>query len=168
MENEARLVRADVYSPERRSFNMSRIRGRDTKPEMLIRRGLHARGFRFRLHVRDLPGRPDLVFPGRRAVILVHGCFWHGHHCPMFRLPATRADFWKTKIEANRARDARAIEALAAATWRWLTVWECALCGPARRALPEALDVCETFLAGDASCGDLTGTQCRLVAAGSL
>lgn len=157
MENEPRLVRADVHSPERRSFNMSRIRGRDTKPEMLIRRGLHARGFRFRLYARDLPGRPDLVFPGRRAAILVHGCFWHGHDCPMFRLPATRPDFWRTKIEANRARDARAVEALAAATWRRLTVWECALRGPARRTVSETLDACECFLNGSASSDELTG-----------
>ena len=157
MENEARLVRADVHSPERRSFNMSRIRGRDTKPEMLIRRGLHARGFRFRLHARDLPGRPDLVFPGRRVVILVHGCFWHGHDCPMFRLPATRADFWKAKIEANQARDARAVEALAAAKWRRLTIWECTLRGPARRTVSEALDICERFLVGSASSRELTG-----------
>src|ERR1700710_434307 len=93
--------RTDVHSPEVRSHNMSRIRGRDTKPEMLIRRGLHARGFRFRLHARDLPGRPDLVFPKRSAAVLVHGCFWHGHDCPMFHLPATRPEFWQAKINSN-------------------------------------------------------------------
>jgi DNA mismatch endonuclease (patch repair protein) len=157
MDKQADSTGADVHSPGRRSFNMSRIRGRDTKPEMLIRRGLHARGFRFRLHVRGLPGRPDLVFPGRRAVILIHGCFWHGHDCPMFRLPATRPDFWRTKIEANRVRDARDIEALAAATWRRLTVWECALRGPARQTVSETLDACEKFLTGSASSGELTG-----------
>ena len=137
-----------MHSPRRRSFNMSRIRGRDTKPEMLIRRGLHARGFRFRLHDSRLPGRPDMVLPARQSVILIHGCFWHGHDCPMFRLPATRAEFWRSKIEGTRARDVRADDALAAAGWRRLTVWECALRGRARLAPENALDVCERFLRG--------------------
>jgi DNA mismatch endonuclease (patch repair protein) len=158
MDKQACSPGSDVHSAERRSFNMSRIRGRDTKPEMLVRRGLHARGFRFRLHVPDLPGRPDLAFPRRRAVILIHGCFWHGHDCPMFRIPATRADFWKTKIEANRARDAGAAEALALAGWRQLTIWECAVRGPARREVEETLDACERFLDGSASALELTGT----------
>ena len=157
MDKQACSTGADVHSPERRSFNMSRIRGRDTRPEMLIRRGLHARGFRFRLHARDLPGRPDLVFPSRRAVILIHGCFWHGHNCPMFRLPATRAEFWSAKIEANRARDAFAARALALAKWRQLTIWECAVRGPARREVSETLDACQQFLAGSASSGEITG-----------
>jgi len=87
----------DVLSPEQRRLNMSRIRGRDTKPEMLIRRGLHAQGFRYRLQNRKLPGRPDLVFPRYHAVIFVHGCFWHGHNCPMFKLPGTRQEFWSKK-----------------------------------------------------------------------
>lgn len=157
MDDKVRSGRADVHSPERRSFNMSRIRGRDTKPEMLIRRGLHARGFRFRLHARDLPGRPDLTFPKHRAVIQVHGCFWHGHDCPMFRLPTTCADFWRAKIEANRARDAWADDALEAAAWRRLTVWECTLRGPVRQSVSEALDACECFLTGRTSSGELTG-----------
>jgi DNA mismatch endonuclease, patch repair protein len=125
---------------------MSRIRGRDTKPELLLRRGLHARGFRFRLHRRDLPGRPDLVFPGRRAVILVHGCFWHGHDCRMCRLPATRPTFLRTKIEKNRCRDRDAVNALAGSGWRVLIVWECALRGPARRSAAEVLAHCDRFL----------------------
>lgn len=147
----------DVHSPETRSYNMSRIRGRDTKPEMLIRRGLHARGLRYQLHRRDLPGRPDLVFPGRRAAILIHGCFWHGHSCPMFRLPATRAEFWKTKIEGNCARDIRTAQALAAAGWRLLIIWECALRGPARLTTSEALDRSERFLASNDQFLELTG-----------
>ena len=128
---------ADVLTPAQRRLNMSRIRGKDTKPEMLLRRGLHAAGFRFRLHGRDLPGRPDLIFPGRKTVIFVHGCFWHGHDCPMFRLPATRPEFWSAKIDANRRRDQAALRSLTAAGWRVLTVWECALLGPAR--LPEGV-----------------------------
>jgi DNA mismatch endonuclease, patch repair protein len=130
-----RTAMVDVLTPEQRSFNMSRIRGRDTKPELTLRRGLHALGFRFLLHRRDLPGCPDLVFPGRRAAIFVHGCFWHGHACPMCRLPATRTAFWQAKICGNRERDRRAASALAVAGWRVLVVWECALRGPAR--LPE-------------------------------
>jgi len=154
--------RTDVHSPERRSFNMSRIRGRDTKPEMLIRRGLHARGFRFRLHDPRLPGRPDMVLPARQSVILIHGCFWHGHDCPMFRLPATREEFWRSKIEANRARDVLANEALAAAGWRRLTVWECALRGRARLAAEDALDVCERFLRGSDEAREVRGQWERL------
>lgn len=89
---------ADVLTPEQRRLNMSRIRGRDTKPELLLRRGLHARGLRFRLHRKDLPGCPDLVFPRFRVTVFVHGCFWHGHECPMFKWPGTRTDFWRRKM----------------------------------------------------------------------
>jgi DNA mismatch endonuclease, patch repair protein len=151
----------DVLTPQQRSFNMSRIRGRDTKPELALRRGLHARGFRFRLHRRDLPGRPDLVFPTRRAVIFVHGCFWHGHDCPMCRLPATRTVFWRAKIEGNRARDRGSVNALAAKGWRILVVWECALRGPARRPAGVVLADCDQFLqSGTVLLLDLAGDWC--------
>lgn len=136
----------DVLTPAQRSFNMSRIRARDTKPELLLRRGLHARGFRFRLHRRDLPGRPDLVFPSRHAAVFVHGCFWHGHNCPMCRMPATRPAFWRAKIAGNRARDRKAVAALTALGWRILIVWECALRGPARQPEGAVLSGCERFL----------------------
>jgi DNA mismatch endonuclease (patch repair protein) len=122
----------DVLTPEQRRLNMSRIRGKDTKPELVLRRGLHALGLRFRLHRKDLPGRPDMVFPRYRAAVLVHGCFWHAHDCPMFKWPATRREFWTAKIEGNRARDLRDLAGLATAGWRVLVVWECALKGPAR------------------------------------
>ena len=108
---------------------MAAIRGRDTQPELIIRRGLHARGFRFRLHKRGLPGRPDLVLARYRAVIFVNGCFWHGHDCPQFRWPKTREAFWKEKIGANAERDRRNQTALLKAGWRVGTVWECALKG---------------------------------------
>jgi DNA mismatch endonuclease (patch repair protein) len=148
----------DVLTPEQRSFNMSRIRGRDTKPELVLRRGLHARGFRFRLHRKDLPGRPDLVFPGRHAVIFVHGCFWHGHDCPMCRMPATRADFWRSKIEKNRLRDRNVVTALRKSGWRVLTVWECALRGPARRSPAMVVSECEQFLQSETTLSsDLEG-----------
>lgn len=147
----------DVHSPARRSYNMSRIRGRDTKPEMVVRKGLHARGFRFRLQARELPGRPDLVLSRYRAVVFVHGCFWHGHSCQLFQLPATRREFWVAKIMKNRERDFLACEELRARGWRTLIVWECALRG--RRRLPAGvvLDRCEEFLRGSASATEISG-----------
>lgn len=123
---------ADVLTPAQRQLNMSRIKGKDTKPEMLIRRGLHARGLRYRLHDRSLPGRPDLVFPKYHTVVFIHGCFWHAHGCALSKLPATRRDFWQTKLTANAARDCKAVEALQANGWRVLLIWECALRGPHR------------------------------------
>jgi DNA mismatch endonuclease, patch repair protein len=151
---------SDVHSPEIRSYNMSRVRGRDTRPEMLIRRGLHARGYRFRVQVRGLPGRPDLLFQRQGVVLFVHGCFWHGHDCPLFRLPATRTEFWATKIETNRERDARAVEALRALGWRAMTIWECALRGRARRPAQEVLQACEVFLTGAARSAEISGDWC--------
>lgn len=119
----------DTVSPEVRSRMMSGIRGKDTKPEIVIRKALHAAGFRYRLHDRRLPGKPDMVFPKYRAVLFIHGCFWHGHDCYLFRLPSTRPEFWKAKIEGNVMRDRAATEQLQAAGWRVGTVWECALKG---------------------------------------
>lgn len=117
----------DVVGPETRSRMMSGIRGKDTQPEVLVRRALFAAGFRFRLHRRDLPGAPDVVLPGRRIAIFIHGCFWHMHEgCRFAKLPATRPDFWKAKLEGNAERDRRAVEALLAKNWRVLVVWECA------------------------------------------
>ena len=136
----------DVLSEEQRRYNMSRIRARDTKPEMTIRRGLHARGFRFRLHVRELPGRPDLVFRRYNAAMFVNGCFWHGHRCKMFSWPRTRESFWREKIGRNRERDVSCLAALRSLGWRVLTVWECALKGPGRLNLDELLDACAAFL----------------------
>lgn len=120
---------ADVVSPETRSWMMSGIRGKDTKPEVLVRKALHARGFRYRLHVSDLPGRPDIVLPRYKAALFVHGCFWHGHDCRFFKLPGTRTEFWRLKIGRNRANDERNIALLSDAGWRTGIVWECALRG---------------------------------------
>ena len=127
---------------------MSGIRGRDTKPEMVIRKGLHARGYRYRLHSRALPGKPDLVFPSRKAAIFVHGCFWHGHDCPLFKWPSTRADWWRAKIEGNRDRDQFVRAELAGMGWRQLRVWECALKGRQRRDPDELLDLVAAWLEG--------------------
>lgn len=111
---------------------MAGIRGKDTKPELIIRRGLHASGFRFRLHDPNLPGKPDLVLPRWRAAIQIHGCFWHGHDCPLFRWPGTRQEFWRNKIGRNVERDREVDAALDHAGWRVLTIWECALKGRGR------------------------------------
>jgi len=120
----------DTLSTAQRSEQMSKIRGRDTKPEMLIRRMVHAMGYRYRLHRKDLPGHPDLTFSSRRKVVFVHGCFWHRHtdsRCKLARLPKSRLDFWLPKLEANVARDARNEQDLRALGWGVLTVWECEL-----------------------------------------
>lgn len=122
----------DIVTPEKRSQMMSGIRGKDTKPEILIRKALFALGWRYRLHDKSLPGKPDLVFRRLRAAIFVDGCFWHGHDCHLFRLPATRAEFWTEKIARNRIRDRDVRDSLQALGWRHLTVRECAVRGRTR------------------------------------
>jgi DNA mismatch endonuclease (patch repair protein) len=124
---------ADVFSRAKRSEVMSGIRGKDTKPEIRLRRGLFARGFRYRLHSTKLPGRPDLVFPKFNSVVFVNGCFWHGHECHLFKWPSDNAEFWRTKITRNVQRDRSVLERVVAASWRAMTVWECEV-----RADPEA------------------------------
>ncbi|HGM7285341.1 very short patch repair endonuclease [Stenotrophomonas maltophilia] len=126
----------DSLTPEQRSAQMSRIRGSNTKLEVLVRKGLHARGLRYRLGGAKLPGRPDIVLPKYRTVVFVHGCFWHGHDCPLYRLPKTRPEFWADKIGKNRIRDLRVTAQLEAMGWRVLTVWECSLRG--KTALEQA------------------------------
>lgn len=106
---------------------MQQVKGKDTQPEKIVRSLLHSLGYRFRLHRKDLPGTPDLVFPSRRLVLFVHGCFWHGHGCRIGQLPKSRLDYWQPKIEANRARDLRKEGALVAAGWRVVVVWQCEL-----------------------------------------
>lgn len=122
----AASIMPDVHTPERRSFNMSRIRNRDTKPEMKVRSLVHQMGYRYRLHRKDLPGKPDLVFPGRRKIIFVHGCFFHMHNCRYGQVtPKTNAEFWQTKRLSNVARDKRNVAALESDGWKVLIVWEC-------------------------------------------
>ena len=147
----------DVVDPATRSLIMSRIRGRDTRPEMAIRRGLHARGYRYRLHYRRLPGKPDLAFPSRHAVIFVHGCFWHGHGCRLFTWPTTRAAWWRGKIESNRARDQAVRQQIADLGWRQLRVWECSLKGPQRRSPDSVLDEVATWLDGSDADSETVG-----------
>lgn len=118
---------------------MSSIRGKDTKPEMTVRRALHACGIRYRLHAKGLPGRPDLVLRRYRAVIFVHGCFWHGHDCPMFRLPGSRIDYWMAKIDRNRERDREVMAKLGEQGWRRLTIWECSMRGKGKITIDEVI-----------------------------
>jgi len=115
----------DRLEPAARRRLMQAVRSKDTAPEIAVRSLLHGMGYRFRLHRKDLPGTPDIVLPGRRAAIFVHGCFWHGHGCRIGQLPKSRLDYWLPKIEANRERDRRKGGALEAAGWRVLTVWQC-------------------------------------------
>lgn len=120
-------MRHDPLSPSERTERMSRIRSGDTKPEMAVRRLVYSMGYRYRLRVKDLPGRPDLVFKGRKKVIFVHGCFWHQHGCDHYRMPRSRTDFWLTKLAKNVARDEKVMRELSGMGWRVLVIWECQL-----------------------------------------
>jgi len=123
---------SDVYPPEKRSAVMRRVKGRDTSPEMIVRRALTRLGARYRLHRKDLPGNPDIVMPGRKLALFVHGCFWHGHDCARgARVPKANREYWVAKVERNRARDARTCAELADRGWRVETIWECELKDPA-------------------------------------
>ncbi len=129
---------------------MSAIKGKNTKPELLIRKALHARGFRYRLHSSSLPGKPDIVFPKHHAAVFVNGCFWHGHSCPLFKWPSTRQEFWHSKITGNKERDARVLDCLEEANWRVAVVWECAVKGRGRISIGEVVDSLEEWLSSDA------------------
>jgi DNA mismatch endonuclease (patch repair protein) len=119
---------ADVHDKKTRSYNMSRIRSGNTKPELLVRKFLHANGFRYSLHKKTLPGKPDIVLPKYKTVIFIHGCFWHGHtNCKYFVVPKTRTDWWLNKINTNKDNDAKAVKALKKDGWKVITVWECKL-----------------------------------------
>jgi DNA mismatch endonuclease, patch repair protein len=119
---------ADVHDIQTRSYNMSRIKGKDTKPEILVRKFLHAHGFRYRLHVKDMPGKPDIVLPKYKTVIFVHGCFWHGHEgCKYYVVPKTRTEWWLEKIGKNIENDEKHAKALQEDGWRVITIWECNL-----------------------------------------
>lgn len=115
--------------PETRSRLMSGVRSKNTQPEIKVRKALHAAGFRYRLHVSSLPGKPDMVFPSRKAVIFVNGCFWHGHNCSLFKQPSTRTEFWANKIRQNQNRDTNNRKRLTELGWRHLTIWECSFRG---------------------------------------
>ncbi len=149
----------DVVSKEVRSRMMSGIKGKNTQPELIIRRGLHARGFRFRLHAGDVPGKPDLVLPRFRATIFVNGCFWHGHDCHLFKVPSTRKEFWTQKIERNVQRDAVVRRQLRDADWRFLIVWECALKGRTRLSIDEVIARIAQWLASNKPSLEIRGAR---------
>ena len=126
----------DTVSKAKRSLIMSRVRSRDTTPELAVRRALHAAGYRYRLHRKDLPGNPDIVLPKYRTAVQVHGCFWHGHQCRRGnRLPSTNTEYWQAKIQRNRDRDNRVCRSLTEAGWRVFTIWECELEAGTRQLL---------------------------------
>ena len=125
---------ADVHNKETRSYNMSQIKGKNTKPELLVRKYLHAHGLRYRLHTTGLPGKPDIVLPRYQTVVLVHGCFWHGHEGqPCFKMPSSRTEWWQRKLGRNKALDWQRERELTSLGWRVLIVWECELRTAARR-----------------------------------
>lgn len=148
----------DIVDTATRSRMMSGIRGKNTKPEIVVRKALFAEGFRFRLHRRDLPGAPDIVLPRWRVVIFVHGCFWHRHHgCRYAKIPATRPVFWREKLDGNAQRDKRAIKMLLESGWRVLVVWECAV---RDNKTPENLqDALSNWIGSKAIRGELSGAQ---------
>ena len=136
---------------------MAGIRSGNTKPEKLVRKGLHSLGYRYRLHCRRLSGKPDIVLPKWKAAIFINGCFWHGHDCELFRLPSTRSDFWQSKIEANRLRDARNLSALGMAGWRVLTIWECAIRGKNAPGAEETIGRADAWLRGNFPTAEIRG-----------
>ena len=136
----------DIVDPATRSRMMAGIRTKNTRPELAVRRTLHALGFRFRLHTRDLPGKPDIVLPKWKAAIFVHGCFWHGHDCPLFKLPSTRREFWSGKIGRNIEHDREVIEKLTSLGWRVLTIWECSLKGKEKLGVQMVANLTDNWL----------------------
>jgi DNA mismatch endonuclease, patch repair protein len=149
----------DIVPSDVRSRMMSGIKGKDTRPEMILRQGLHKLGFRYRLHDRRLPGKPDMVFPRYRAVIFAHGCFWHGHECHLFKWPSTREEFWHEKISRNKEVDATNISRLQQLGWRIGIVWECSLKGKYRINSEEVIELCAQWLTSDIQSIEIGG-QC--------
>jgi DNA mismatch endonuclease (patch repair protein) len=149
----------DIVSSETRSRMMSGIRGKNTKPEILIRKVLFAQGFRYRIHDKNLPGKPDLVLPKYKAVIFIQGCFWHLHDCHLFKWPKSREDFWREKIESNKARDVKVIRDITASGWRILIIWECALKGKTRRSLEELSDMVVDWIRSDTPYLEVAGCE---------
>ena len=136
----------DTLSPEQRRLCMSRIAGKNTKPELVIRKALFRQGFRYKLHDKNLPGKPDLVFPEYNAVIFIHGCFWHGHNCDLFNWPTTNTKFWRKKITGNREADLKNYNYLKKEGWYILTIWGCALKGKKKKPLNKIVKSVESWL----------------------
>lgn len=148
---------ADVLTSEQRQLNMSRIKGADTKPELLVRKQLFSEGFRYRLHCSELPGKPDIVLPKYRCVVFINGCFWHGHECELFKIPKTRTEFWVEKITKNKQRDTQALEKLQLSDWRICLVWECALKGKRKLQEDEITKMLSEFILSNREHLDISG-----------
>ena len=148
----------DVHNKQSRHKNMAAIRSKNTKPERYVRRRLASLGFRYLINVKGLPGTPDIVLKKYKAVILVNGCFWHGHQCHLFQLPKTRTEFWKTKFQANTNRDKRVARELTGLGWRVLTIWECSLKGPKRLTEGELSERLEEWLLNSSNNSEVTST----------
>lgn len=149
----------DVVSAVKRSEMMAGIKGKDTRAELTIRRGLHRLGFRYQLHRKDLPGKPDLVFPKYKAVIFINGCFWHAHHCHIFKWPSSRIEFWKEKIGKNKIRDLKNIESCILSGWKVLVIWECSLKGKTRRKLNEVIHTAANWIMYDSQNAEIEGRK---------
>lgn len=146
----------DVVDPATRSRMMANIRAKNSRPEIFIRKGLHALGFRYRLHAKDIPGKPDIVLPKYSALILIQGCFWHAHNCHYFKLPATNPDFWKSKLDGNRQRDKRTLKQQLDAGWRCLVIWECAVrANQSEQKAPDVVALSAQWLAGKSSMAEI-------------
>jgi DNA mismatch endonuclease, patch repair protein len=141
----------DVVNPEKRSQMMSGIRSKNTKPELMIRKGLFALGFRYVINDKRLPGKPDIVLPKYKTVIMINGCFWHGHNCPLFKMPKTRTEFWKNKISGNIERDRKIRLQYKVLPWRQAIVWECAIRGKNSLGLTETITKLQEWIMSDSN-----------------
>lgn len=150
---------SDIHDLKTRSRNMAAIRSENTKPELLIRKNIHKRGFRYTLHNKKLPGKPDIVLRKYNAIIFIHGCFWHKHDCYLFKWPVTHKDFWKNKIEGNEYNDKKNVMKLITEGWRIATVWGCAIKGRYKMPVDMITDILEEWLVGEKSELEITGIE---------
>ncbi|MCG8391721.1 MAG: very short patch repair endonuclease [Pseudomonadales bacterium] len=149
----------DIVHTKTRSRMMAGIKGKNTQPELLLRSELHRRGFRYRLHYKGLPGKPDIVLPKFQAIILVNGCFWHGHNCHLFKWPSTRPEFWRQKIEGNRTRDQRNLVLYRHKGWKTLVIWECALKGRSKIGATEVVEIAARWIQFDPDDAEIAGKR---------
>ncbi len=149
---------ADIFNAQKRREIMASVSAKNTAPEMFLRKCLHQRGFRYRLHDKRLPGTPDLVFRRFNAVVFINGCFWHGHDCPLFRIPSSNREFWQKKFDTNRTRDAQNKQLLMDKNWRMLIVWECSMRGRGKLAVDELVSRVENWLQSENNYMEVRGS----------
>ncbi|HAT2126354.1 TPA: DNA mismatch endonuclease Vsr [Legionella pneumophila] len=147
----------DVVCSSKRKEMMAGIRNKDTKPEMIIRKALFAKGYRYRLHRKNLPGKPDIILPKYRTIIFINGCFWHCHDCHLFKWPQTRKEFWETKILSNKARDEENKDALLKSGWRILVIWECSLKGKMKLDFAQLINEIDSWITSTLVYGNISG-----------